>query len=132
LGVLINPYSLDREPVLRCSGESLLSKEDVEECAESFKSGKLYKKVIESKAYQVFEKADNQTLQQFAFAQQRQFIEEMNDCEIDYDFSNMPITTLDFGALPFSKIDIFIDLFKLSSDILILSKNCVEIFSSIE
>jgi hypothetical protein len=44
----------------------------------------------------------------------------------------MPITTLDFGALPFSKIDIFIDLFKLSSDILILSKNCVEIFSSIE
>ena len=61
-----------------------------------------------------------------------EFIEEMTDCEMDYDFSNMPITTLDFGALPFSKIDIFIDLLKLSSDILILSKNCVEIFSSIE
>ncbi len=76
--VLIDPYSLYKKPIIKKGVEPFLNNDDVKECAEAFKSGRVYKRLTESDALLFLDTINENTIRQLCVMQQKQFSEDYN------------------------------------------------------
>lgn len=76
--LLIDPYSLYRSPQNKTEAESFLTRQDLKDCANAFKSGRVYKKLFENDTLQILESTDENVIRQLSAIQQKQFGEDFS------------------------------------------------------
>lgn len=76
--LLIEPYGLFRKPQISSDAEPFLNSNDIKECVNAFKNGKLYKKLIENDAFQILENAGENMIKQLCVIQQKQFTDDFS------------------------------------------------------
>ena len=78
IAILVDPYSQYRNPNLRCKARAFLTENDVAECVEAFKSGKVYKKIITNEALRFFDRVNDPIVHQLVAVQNKQFTDDMD------------------------------------------------------
>ena len=77
VSLLLDPYAQYRKPKIESDAQSFLDEEDIEQCAASFKSGKIYNKIISNDALQIIENTDERIISYLATTLKKQFSDEM-------------------------------------------------------
>ena len=74
--ILLDPYSQYRQPEKKTDAKSFLNSEQIDECIYSFRSGKLYHKIIQNDALMILEDTDSNMLHQLSGIIRKQFTED--------------------------------------------------------
>ena len=75
--IILDPYFQYNRPKLSDNVDSFLGRDDYRECIETFKAGKVYKKIINNDALQLLERVDDNMLRQLAVLQKKQFTDDL-------------------------------------------------------
>ena len=75
--ILLDPYFQYPHPQIGDGVVSFLGEDDVKECVDAFKAGKVYQKLINNESLMLLEKMDENTLRQLAALQKNQFSDDL-------------------------------------------------------
>ncbi len=74
--LLIDPYGLYKKTKFVTASSSFLEMKDIQECINSFRSGKLYKKIIDNDALEFFEELDESEIKDLCIIQKKQLMDD--------------------------------------------------------
>lgn len=80
---LINPYGIYISPQLKTKADSIFSEGDLQECANAFKNGKLYKRIVDNDTMFILENATEDVIKSLSVVFDNQFTNDLSNTTVE-------------------------------------------------